>query len=104
MHVEITFGIVRTGDIGEWQFVNDANSWITFENRLNIENFHRAVAVRNFFARNDFQTFEQRLGFLATVGFDPANDDIHARLFEAMRLFEHREGFADTRGVAEINL
>ena len=57
----------------------------------------------DFFARNDFQAFQQRLGFLAPVRFDPADDHVHAGFFEAMRLFQHRVGLADARGVAEIN-
>ena len=60
--------------------------------------------MRDFFARDDFQTVQQRLGFLAPVRFNPADDHVHARFFEAMRLFQHRIGLADARGVAEINL
>ena len=71
---------------------------------VNVENFHRAARVRDFFARDDFQIADQLLGFLAPVRFDPADDHVHARLFQAMRLFEHRVGLADPRRVAEINL
>ena len=58
----------------------------------------------DLFSRNDFQIFEQCLGFLATVSFDPANDHVHAGLFQATRFLKHRIGFADAGGVTEINL
>ena len=69
----------------------------------NVKNFHRAARMRDFFARDDFQNADELLGFLSPVRFDPADDHVHARLFQPMRFFEHRAGLADARGVAEID-
>ncbi len=53
-------------------------------------------------ARNDFQPAEQRLGFLAAVGFDDADDDVVAVFLARLRLLQHFVGFADAgRGADE---
>ena len=49
---------------------------------------------------DDFQIADEFLGFLAPVRFDPADDHVHAGFLQALCLFEHRVGFADTRRVA----
>jgi hypothetical protein len=59
--------------------------------------------VRDFFSRGDFQIADERLGFLAPVRFDPADDNIHARSLEPLGLFKHCKRLADPRRVAEIN-
>ena len=100
---QIALGILRAGDVGKRQFVNDANRGITFENGVNVEHFDRGIAVRDLFAGNDFQAFQQGFGFLASVRFHPADDDVHARFFEAMGFFEHGVGFAHAGGMAEID-
>ena len=70
---------------------------------VNVEDLDRVAVALYFFARNDFQAGEQRLGFLAPVRLDPADDNVHAGLFQAMCFFQHRKCFADARRVAEIN-
>ena len=45
-----------------------------------------------------------RLGVLAAVRFDEADDDVDALLLQTPRAFEHGEGLADARRHAEIDL
>ena len=103
MHVQVALGMLRPGDVGERQFVHDAKGRVAFENGVNVERFDNVAIVFDLFSRNDFQTVEESLGFLATVSFDPANDHVHAGLFQAMRLFQHRKSFSDACRVAEID-
>ena len=50
------------------------------------------------------QPVRQRVGFLAPMGFDIADDEV-ASVFEfALRRFEHRVGFADAGAHAEKHL
>ena len=52
-------------------------------------------------ARNDFQTLEQRFGFLAAVGLDDADDDVVPVLLAGAGLLQHLVGLADARRRAD---
>ena len=61
-------------------------------------------AIFDFPAGNDRQTFGQRVGFLASVRFEVADDDIASGGEFAAGGFEHGVGFAHTGAHAEKNL
>ena len=55
-------------------------------------------------ARDDFEPFEQRFGFLAAVGLDDADDDIVAVFLPGAGLLQHLVGLADARRRADEDL
>ena len=54
-------------------------------------------------ARNDLEACEQRLGLLAAVGLDHADDDVVAVLQPGVGLLQHLVGLADAGRGADEN-
>ena len=61
----------------------------------------RPASVFDMPARNDLKSVKQRLGLLAPVGLDNADDDIVAVLLPRPRGLQHRVGLTDTGGRAD---
>ena len=88
------------------QFVHQRHRRPACQHRIQVELFeHANRAVRRHVlaadARKHLESFEQRLGFDAAMGFDQANHHVHALFRELARSRQHRVGLADARGRAQ---
>ncbi len=74
------------------------------ERRVDVEFLQLPPAIVDFFARQDFQAFEQSGCFGASVGLDEADDDIDALGLQRARAQQHRKSLPDAGSGAEEDL
>ena len=72
------------------------------QQRVEVHLLQRAAAIIHGAARDGLEAFQQRLGFLAAVGFHHAHDDVGAFTPARLRRGQHLECLADAwRGTHE---
>ncbi len=86
------------------EFIHEDQLRTPRQDRVEIHLGERDTAIFHLDAWNDGQSFRQRVGFLASVGFDIADDDVASGRQFAAGGFEHGVGFADARRHAEEDL
>src|SRR5262245_65169938 len=86
------------------ELINEYQARAPFERGVDIEFAHNAIDVDGWLARQDLEALQQRLCLLAAVGFDHANDDVHAFLAFGARRLQHFIGLADTRSGPDKDL
>ena len=103
-HVLIAFGMARFRRVGMGEFVHQNQLRLAGQRGIQIKFAQLDAAIFNQPARECRQTFGQRIGFFAAVGFEVADDDIASGGEFAAGGFEHRVGFAHAGAHAEKNL
>ena len=72
--------------------------------RVEVHLLEPSVLVFDALARDDLEPVEQRLGLLAAMRLDDADDDVDALLQPGARLLQHLIGLADAGRRAEEDL
>jgi hypothetical protein len=103
-HILVTFGVARAGHIGMGKLVHQGKLGPACQHGIQVHLREWDAAILAGEARDDGQALGQRVGFLAPVGFDVANDDVPPGGQLPAGGFEHGVGLADTRGHAEEDL
>ena len=83
------------------KFIHQNQLRAAFEDRVHIQFGQGDIVIFDLLARQNFQPCDEFFGLGALVGFDIANDHIHALFLALVRGFEHGIGFAHTRDIAE---
>ena len=103
-HILPAFGMTRAGRVGVREFVHERELRAAREHRIEIHFSERDAAMVELLPRNLRQAGGKRVGFLAPMCLDVANDNIAPSLQFAMRGLQHGVGFADAGAHAEKNL
>ena len=89
-------------DIGMGKLVDQNDLRMTRDDRVEIHFGERLAFIFDVTARNGFEPAQQRLGLLAAMGLDNADNDVVAVFSARLRLQQHLIGFADAgRGADE---
>ena len=96
-------GMARARMVRVRELIDDEQLRLPGQCAIEIEFRQRDAAMLEVHRRQDFQTFEQCLGFGTTVQLDIADHDIDTVGALATRGFEHRVALADAGGGAEEN-
>ncbi len=97
------FGWREPGDVGVRELVDQDQRRTARQRRIEIEFGERAPWYVDLRARQDLEALQQRLGFLAAVGLEEADDDVLAFAAQRPRRGQHRVGLADAGRGAEID-
>ena len=93
--IEIALGMAAAFDVGVGELVDQDDLRPAGDDGVEVHFLEPLALVFEAPARNDFQAFEQRLGFPAAVGLDDADDDVVAVLLAGVGLLQHLVGLAD---------
>ena len=80
LDIEITFRMAAAFDVGMRELVDQNDLRPAGDDGVEIHLLEPLALVLHAPARNDLEAFEQRLGLLAAVGLDDADDDVVAVL------------------------
>ena len=103
-HVLVTFRMTRARRVRVREFIDNRETGMPGEDRIEIHLLELRSAIVNLRARHDWHAFGQRFGFLAAVRFDNADHDLDALLQLLPRSLQHGVGLAHARRHAEKNL
>ncbi len=101
--VEIALRVAAAFGVGVGKLVDQDDLRLSRNDRIQIHFLQRLTAVFDAAPRNDFETSQQRFGFLAAVGLDHAGDDVVAVLEPRVGLLQHFVGLADAGRGADKN-
>ena len=93
----VALGVAAAGDIGVRQLVDQDEAGPPLERSVDVELAQDAIDVDRWLARQDLEALEQRLGLLAAVRLDDADDDVDALLQLGAGRLQHLVGLADPR-------
>ncbi len=96
-------GMTRSVDVGVRELVDQDQRRTTLQRCVEVELRELRALVLDFRARQDVDVLQQRLGFLAAVGLDDADDDVLAFIAKRPSRGEHRVRLADAGRRAEID-
>ena len=103
-HVLPAFRMARAGRVRVREFIHERELRLARERGVEIQFRQRDAAMFERAAGNLRQTFGERVGFLAAMRFDVADDHVASGGKFAPRGFEHGVGLADAGAHAEKNL
>ena len=103
-HVLVALRMARAGRVGVGEFIHDHERRMPEHQRIEVHFLEHRAFVFDLRARQNRQPFQQRLRFLAPVGFDHADDHLRALLRLLLRRLQHRVGLPHARAQAEENL
>ncbi len=86
------------------EFVDEGEARPAVEQRVEVHLLERLPVVHHMPARQDFEAFEQDLGFRAAVGLDHGDDHVGAFAQPGPAGLQHLIGLADARRGAEEDL
>ncbi len=101
LHVLPALGMARTWRVGVGVLVDQQQLRLARQRRVEVELHQRAAAILDRPARQDLEVRKPRLGLLAAMGLDHADQHLAAVLMPPMGLGEHLVGLADPRRHAE---
>ena len=101
--VEIALRMAAAFGVGVGKLVDQHDLRPPRDDRIQVHFLERLAAVFDAAPGNDFEAFQQRLGFLAAVGLDHADDDVVAVLQPRVGLVQHFVGLADAGRGADEN-
>ena len=104
LDVEIALGMAAAGRVGMGELVDQHDLRAAGDDGVEVHLLEPLAPVFDAPARNDLEPVEQRLGLLAAVRLDDADDDIVAVLLAGARLLQHLVGLADAGRGADENL
>ena len=99
----VALAVARARHIAVGQLIDDAPGRMAGENGLDVHFAQGDGAVLDFLERDGVKALDERGSVGAAVGFDEADDDVHALTAHEVGVFEHAVGFADAGGGAEID-
>ena len=103
-HVLITFWMTRAWCVGVRQLINHREFRMPREDRVQIHFGQRRAAIFNLDARHDWHSFDQSLGFFASMRFDNAHHYFAAFRLLLPRRLKHGVGLSHARRHSEENL
>ncbi len=103
-HVLAALRVTRAGSVGVGKFVHEGELGMARENGIEIHFGELHAAIFGVQTREGRDAFGQRIGFLATMSFDIADDDVASGGEFAAGSLKHRVGFADAGSHAEEDL
>ena len=103
LHIHIAFGMTAAGRVGMRQFVDQDETGTPRNDGVNVHFIENAALVVDRPTRHHLQAIDQRLGFLAAVSLDDADDDIDPVGFARMGRGQHFKGLADTGRCTQKN-
>ena len=86
------------------KFINEDYGGLSCQGPVQVELLQYCAAVFHGAARQDFQPFQESLGFLAAMRLDEADDNIRALRALLLRRFQHGIGFPNPGRSAEKEL
>ena len=104
LDIHVALGMPAARRIGVRELVDQNELRPALEDRVEVHFVEPAALVLDPPPRDDFEPFEQRLGLLAAMRLDDADDDIDAFAPLRLRGLQHFIGLADARRGAEKNL
>ena len=102
--VEISLRMTAARRVGVRELVDEHDLRPSCDDRVDVHFVERLPAIGDASPRNDLEALEQRLGLLAPVRLDDADDDVVAVLAARPGLLQHFVGLADTGRRADENL
>ena len=102
LDIHVAFGMAAAGSVGVGEFIHQRELRAACQQGVEVHFVERVAAVFDRAAWDGFQAVEQRLGFLAAVGFDNTDRDIGAFAKASLGSGQHFERLADAwRGAHE---
>ena len=93
--VEIALGMAAAGRVGVGKFVDQHDLRPAGDDGVEVHLLEPLALVFDAPARDDFEALQQRLGLLAAVGLDDADDNVVAVFLPGAGLLQHLVGLAD---------
>ena len=103
-HVLVALRMAGFRRVGMGELVNENQFWFAGKRGIQVKFAQLNSAIFNLPAGNSWQTFGKRVGFLATMRFEVADDDIAPGGEFAAGGFQHGVGLAHAGAHAEENL
>ncbi len=103
-HVEVATLVAAVWRIGVCQLIDQGDLGFALEDLVQAHLLDDDPAVFHLAQGHDFKPIDQRRGFDPAVGFDEADDHVHAALPEGVRLFKHSVRLAHPGGEADVEL
>ncbi len=97
LDVEVALGMAAARCIGVREFVDEHQCRPARQHRVDVHLVELAPPVLDAPARNDLEAGDQRLGLLAAMRLDDADDDVDAFRQPRPRRLQHLVGLADPR-------
>src|ERR1035441_8949714 len=104
VHILPALGVLAAGDVAVGELVDHRHGGLAAQHGLGIHLLELGAGVGNDAARHDLQALCFGNGLTAPVRFEVADGDVDSLGAEGLGLIEHAIGFADPRGIAEIDL
>ena len=100
--IEIALRMAAAGRIGVGELIDQDELRTARDDGVQIHLVEGSAVIINVLARNDLKAVQQRLGFLAAMRFDDADDKVHPLFLLGMRGLQHFVGLTDPgRGADE---
>src|SRR5262249_40880200 len=97
-------GMAAARRVGVRQLVDEDEPRMPLQDGVDVHLVEDAALVLDMTARDDLEPVEQRLGLLAAMRLDDADDDVEPLAALSLRRLQHREGLADPWCSAEEDL
>src|ERR1019366_2419852 len=104
VHVLPALGVLAAGDVAVGELVDHRHSGLAPQDGLGIHFLELGTGVGYDAARHGLQALCLGNGLAAPVRFEVADGDVDTLGAEGLGLVEHAVGFADPRGIAEVDL
>ena len=102
--IEVAFGVPAARNVGMGKLVDEDEAGVPLERGIDVELVQDAIDVDRRLAGKNLEAFQQRLGLLAPVRLDDADNDVHAFLQLGAGGLQHLVGLADARRRADEDL
>ena len=103
-HVEVAALVAAVGRVGVGKLVDQGDLGLALEDLVQAHLLDDDAAVFDLPQGHALQPGDQRGGLAAAVGFDEADDHVHAALAEGVGFFEHAIGLAHAGGKPDVEL
>ena len=104
LDVLVALGVARAGGVGVGELVDQADRRPARQDGIDVHLAELHAAVFDDARGDDLEVADLLLGFVAAMGLDQTDDDVHTLGFEPVSLAEHRVGLAHSGRRAEVDL
>ncbi len=98
LDIHVAFWMAAAWRVGVREFIDQRQLRTACQQGVEVHFLQGVTTIFDRTAGDDFEVFEEGLGFLAAVGFDDAHDHISALAAAGLCGGEHFEGLADAWG------